>query len=285
MTNPNTPSPLPGFLTQGTAKGALVSGNRLYLADGANGLLICDVTAPDQPILLGRAAVSNALRTRLFGNRAIVAGGSAGFFIIDISNPSAPVILGSVNTPGFTVDAAIKDQIAYIGDQNSLRIYDISNPAAPIFMTQITDPSALPGTPLAVWAYGTEVFENYLYVTDPARGLHVFDLSNPTSPRRVGGNAILDSQNLKILGGKIFMTGTAPSLAMLSPFSAQFDFDGNAHFTRAGFSMTLRGTPGAVIRIQRSSLLPNWQDWRTITLPPTPVEVIDDKNAGEARRF
>jgi hypothetical protein len=49
--------------------------------------------------------------------------------------------------------------------------------------------------------------------------------------------------------------------------------------------MTLRGTPGAVIRIQRSSLLPNWQDWRTITLPPTPVEVIDDQNAGEARRF
>jgi len=285
ITNPNTPSPLPGFLTQGTAKGALVSGSRLYLAAGANGLLICDVSAPDQPKLLGRAAVSNALKARLFGNRAIVAGGSAGFFIIDVSNPSAPSILGSVNTPGFTVDVAVKNQVAYVGDQNSLRIYDISNPAAPVFLRQFTDPSALPGMALSVWAYGAEALGNYLYVTDPARGLHVYDLTDPASPRRVGGNAILDSQNLKVIGGKIFMTGSAPSLAVLSPFSPEFDFGGGSHFIDGKFSMSVRGTPGAVIRIQRSPLLSNWQDWRTITLPATPVDVVDDQTTGEERQF
>ena len=73
-----------------------MSDNIVYVAGGESGLLIIDVSNPQNPVLLGSYGTSGyAYSVFVSNNIAYVAAWDAGLQIIDVSNPQYPSFLGS----------------------------------------------------------------------------------------------------------------------------------------------------------------------------------------------
>jgi hypothetical protein len=100
-----SPTALSSISIPGYANNVDVNGNYAYVAAGATGLQVVDVSNPQAPVIVGaKDTPGNANDIRIAGNLAYIADGSAGLQILDISNPTAPVIVGSVDTPGEAQD-------------------------------------------------------------------------------------------------------------------------------------------------------------------------------------
>jgi hypothetical protein len=112
-----------------------VSSTHAFVACGAGGLAVVDITNPAFLNLVG--SYGTDVRTvSLDGNRlGIVNEGD--FEILDITNPADPVFLGSHPAPsssGF-FDAVLRGDVAYTGFLDRIERLDISDPAA-IALTQ-----------------------------------------------------------------------------------------------------------------------------------------------------
>ncbi|MGH8103884.1 MAG: Ig-like domain-containing protein, partial [bacterium] len=167
---------IPGF-----ANNVDVSGDYAYVAAGATGLQVVDVSNRSNPRVVAALDTSgNANDVKVVGTTAYIADGSAGLRIIDITNPLAPVLRGTLDTAGIAQDVVIKDRLAYVADGAAgLRIIDVSNPTAPSLRGSVDTPGTAKGVdvaldrPLAVIADGTG-------------GIRVVDVTNPAAPTIVG---------------------------------------------------------------------------------------------------
>ena len=87
---------IPGF-----ANAADVSGDTAYVAAGAGGLQVVNVTDRTQPAIVGDVEIAgNANDVHVSGTVAYVAAGSAGLYAVDVSDRSAPAVIGSVEPMG-----------------------------------------------------------------------------------------------------------------------------------------------------------------------------------------
>src|SRR5439155_7700771 len=110
-----TPAPLSFVDIPGFANNIDVSGNYAYVAAGAAGLEIVDVTNHSSPrIVASRSLPGNANDVKVVGNYAYVASGSAGLQIVNVANPFGPVIAGSLSTGGVAWDVVVKGTRAYV---------------------------------------------------------------------------------------------------------------------------------------------------------------------------
>ena len=78
-----------------------VTGSHAYVAGGADGLYVIDVSRNAHPERI--AAVDprgEAKGVYVVSSHAYVADGSAGLQVIDVRDPARPRIIGSVETPG-----------------------------------------------------------------------------------------------------------------------------------------------------------------------------------------
>ena len=90
------PTPPPG---EPYAWGVASVGDYTYLADGAAGLKIYDVSDPDAPTLVGSYDTPGEARdVAVVGGYAYVADGSAGVQVIDVVDPAMPRLVGSCPT-------------------------------------------------------------------------------------------------------------------------------------------------------------------------------------------
>ncbi|MBK8167754.1 MAG: hypothetical protein IPK64_17545 [bacterium] len=73
-------------------------GDLAYVANGAAGLQVIDVSAPESPRIIGQVALTGtAYDVVVRDNVAYVAAGSAGLKIVDVSDPTAPLVVGGVD--------------------------------------------------------------------------------------------------------------------------------------------------------------------------------------------
>ena len=78
--------------TPGDALGLAVVGQYAYVADGASGLQVVDVSSPTTPVIVGAAPTpGSAGGVVVAGTYAYVPMGAAGLRVIDVSVPGAPV--------------------------------------------------------------------------------------------------------------------------------------------------------------------------------------------------
>ncbi len=80
--------------TQGSARDVQLVGVLAYVADGAGGLRLFDLTDPGSPAPLGSLpplAGGSALAVEVIGTRAYVANGDPGVQIVDVSDPALPI--------------------------------------------------------------------------------------------------------------------------------------------------------------------------------------------------
>jgi len=145
--------------TSGTANKVAVSGNYAYVADGASGLQIIDISNSESPTSTATIATTGyAYGADLYDNYVLLAEGTAGFRIIDITDPTNATTTVTIDTPGTAKQVVASGNFAYVADTTSFRIYDISTIAVPVLRGTIatTDTNSV--------AAGSD---NYIFASSP----------------------------------------------------------------------------------------------------------------------
>lgn len=160
-----------------------------FIAAGACGLFIVDITQPQSIFKVGRLKTAGwAEDVTVVGNRAYVAAHDGGFLIADVSDPSSPEVLSRVgrNNPRFgsALDVVIRNdesgRIAFVGTSRGLFIIDVSRAKKPSLLgfkasrdeAKIVQDVAIDG--------------GRAYVAWWRKGVAIFDVEDLSSPRKIG---------------------------------------------------------------------------------------------------
>ena len=147
------------------------------------------------------------------------------------------------------------------------------------------DPVRVGGYDTSGNAFQVAVSGNYVYVADNAAGLQVIDVSNPASPRRVGGDSLVDARGLILAGTNVFVAAGYDGLVILDLFRPSLRLEPVSPQQPSGFRLFVRGDAGLSVRIQRSANLRDWEDWQAPTLGATPSELSDLDAGAVSDRF
>lgn len=177
--------------------GVWAKDNALYVASASSGVVVFDISKPEEPRLLrsypgGRIDVHTVFveGERLY---AMSPGPQPRTLIYDIGNPTVPVLLGAYAEPGVLTNAQVgfpHDALAYEGRlyinhwSGGYLIVDVSEPAEPKKLSTYTYPYATSHAN-AVGRIGERLIafeggENW------GAHLRVLDVTDPTNPRRIG---------------------------------------------------------------------------------------------------
>jgi hypothetical protein len=226
------------FDTPGSANGTAVVGNTLYVAQGANGLGIFDVTNPAAVTPLGSYPTGSFCTfVQVQDNLAYLAG-NFGLIIVDVTNPALPVLRGSYSVGDTTYEMQLVGDEVYIAGLSGGFRLDVSNPAAPQPLAQFSPAS---GFSIAVQNGSAFLAERFvglrvltadtlealylvqnagfsmklhlvgdlLYVVDLGGGVRVWDLSDPANPTYVSDTATPpNSQDLAVVGDAAFVVNS-----------------------------------------------------------------------------
>ncbi len=122
------------------------------------------------------------------GPYAYVADGTAGLRVFDMSDPAAPVPTAALPASGFRANKIkIAGELAFVlfdsanisSAVQKMNIYNLTEPSSPKLLSTIGDDGDLS------YARGLAVSGGYLYLTNYAKGLQVFDINDPTAPYSV----------------------------------------------------------------------------------------------------
>jgi hypothetical protein len=164
-----------GYADGGGGVHMKLSGNYVYGAADWDGLTVCDVNTPTNPVLVGWWLTPDiAINVDVSGNYAYVTANSEGLRVIDVSSPSSPVDVGAWGG-GYAYCVAVSGTYAYT-TVYVLRVLDISTPSNPVQVGGLS----LPGV-----TEGMDIVGSYAYLAN-ADGLLVLDISTPTNPLVVG---------------------------------------------------------------------------------------------------
>ncbi|HBV62832.1 MAG TPA: hypothetical protein DEF45_07395, partial [Rhodopirellula sp.] len=225
------------FDTIGNARAIAIAGMTAYVADGAGGLRVLDVTDPSSITELGAYdAAANAKSVAIQGTVAYVANGAEGLLVLDITDPAAITKLGSFDTAGDAKSVAIQGMTAYVADgSNGLLVLDVTDPAA------ITQYSRFVAAP-AGDAQFIEINDNTAYLADGTEGLRVLDITDPAAITEDGffdtnGNA----NSVAIRGTTAYVTDEVAGLRVL-------DITDPAAITEQGFFDTTGNAKSVAIQ-------------------------------------
>ena len=205
----STPQTL-GFVSiPGFANSVAVSGNYAYVAAGAAGLQVVDVTDRSNPRVVAALDTSgNANDVKVVGNLVYVADGSAGLRIISVTNPLVPVLVGTVDTPGDARHVFVSGNYAYVADgPGGFKVIDVAVAASP----RIIGSADTLGE-----AQGLDVAGTIVVVAEGPAGVQLLDVTDPANPviqgaLSYGGNA----RGVAIQGNYLFVADYSRSLTVI----------------------------------------------------------------------
>ncbi len=233
----DTPFPLQetgAYDTLGLARQVAVDGNIAYIADGARGLQIIDVSDPAAPQLLAvfdTPPTSFPPDTRgvtLHNGDAYLTDYRHGLLIVDVNNPASPQLRGSLSLPSCDTGSVVfSGNTAFCIDSVDAYLYsiNINNPAYP---------DVLDGQPFGRFD-DIALSGNYVYLADSNLGqIQVVDVALP--------------QILTPVGAPLNVPGNPQSVAVAS----------NYLYSAAGaagllvFDISIPTTPTLVARLDTS---------------------------------
>jgi hypothetical protein len=172
-----------------------VSDSHAYVVHRDIGLSIVDITDPASPIVDSYLDMAGDARGVYgYGDYIYVADGYEGIEIVDVQDPTNPIIVGNYHpgTRSFFREVFIADSLAYVANAISPRrmtILDLSDPINPAVLGEYY----VPGNPFFIRVEG-----NYAYLLMESVGLHIIDVTDPTTP--VFAGAFNESAPLNIWG-------------------------------------------------------------------------------------
>jgi len=183
-----TPGELSSLSIPGTANSVAVSGNYAYVAAGAAGLQVVDVSNRQNPTVIGALDTAGDARDiKVVGNLAYVADGPGGLCVIDVSNPLSPVLVGVAPVNGGAHDLVVDNNRAYVAaDASGLQILDVNNAAAPFLLGTLATLGR---------ARGVDISGNLAVIAiesadGPDGAILVGDVSNSSAPQSMGSVTI-----------------------------------------------------------------------------------------------
>jgi hypothetical protein len=158
-----------------------VSENLAYVAAGAAGLGIVDVSNPAQPVLTGALDTQGyAEGIAVQGSTVYLADGPYGLRVIDATHPAEPVEIGSAYTLHYIFDVVVAGNYAYLAAGGSgLLVVDITNPGQPVEVRQFDT---------AGYVYGVAISGSTIYLADAWEGVQIVSIANPASPVKKGNS-------------------------------------------------------------------------------------------------
>jgi hypothetical protein len=216
----NQTQPLPALLGTvaqgGASRGVAVLGNYAYATNQATvqTFEIFDITVPTAPVKLGGLDMpAQALCSPVVAGQIAYVGINSvtvAIQIVDVSNPKAPVLLRGLNNTGTTANVlALSGNYLYSGQGggagNTLRIWDVSDPANPVARGVL----ALTGTVTlqAIVLQGKYAFVSGTQSVAGTAGLHIVDISDPTTPVLVATyNAVASVRGILAAGKYLYIT-------------------------------------------------------------------------------
>jgi hypothetical protein len=211
--------------TDGYANNVDVNGNYAYVAAGAAGLHIVDISNRSNPRILSSVDTpGNANDVRVVDQIAYIADGRSGLQIVDVQDPTNAVLVGSLDTPGEAFDVRVVDRIAYIADSfNGLQIIDVANALQPRLLGGVDTPGISRGVDLV----GT------LAAVADGRTLQMIDVQDPANPQILGALGLDgDTKDVAVRGNWAYVAAFTGGLQIV-------DFTDPANPTLAG------GLPGS----------------------------------------
>ncbi|MHA1187077.1 MAG: LVIVD repeat-containing protein, partial [Candidatus Heimdallarchaeota archaeon] len=147
-----------------------------FLADGANGLQIINISDLQNPYLVGNFPTSNRIfKVIVKGNFAYLLSGNFNLFqIVNVSNPSSPFLVSEIDFKSESglnfIDFVLVDNFVFIITLLSLIAIDVTDPSS------ISEVSRLEG----ISGSYIEVYNEYAVVSSGSK-LKFFNISNPYS--------------------------------------------------------------------------------------------------------
>ena len=164
-----------------------------YNSTGVKPIRIIDITNPASPVFKWEFNPTDTTWVHAFhirGNKMYTSGWGGKVEIYDISNlaSQAPSLLGVINGNSTNHSTWTSEDGKFLYScretfDGDLRVYDVQNPATPFLIRTIKAGDLGLN---AVTPHNPVVMGNYLYVSWYQAGIQVFDLTDPTFPRRVG---------------------------------------------------------------------------------------------------
>ncbi len=244
ISNPANPTQVHSYHTRQFAKSVAVATPYVYVTDTAGGLRILDSSnatevgyydLSDSPH--GDHLAANVVAVA--GDRAFVIVDQQSMHVVDISDRTSPHKLAAYDSP-VAMPFAVKvvDNYAYVADLNrGLAVVHLGDPAG----LQVV--GRWEGTGSQV--YGVDVKGSYAYVLE--NGLQVIDISDPTTPTRVGhSNEVIDYKYITVDGNYAYAISNGRGLFIFDvsvPTNPRYI--SNYRFNGATYglsSATVRGT-------------------------------------------
>jgi hypothetical protein len=117
LASPDT-MPVGWIDTPSNARSLFIQGNQAYVADGRAGLIIIDITSPDDLVIVGQYDTRDyASAVCVSGGKAYVADGDGGLVVIDVSNPREPILYGSLDV-SYASGVFVRNDTVYVADRD-----------------------------------------------------------------------------------------------------------------------------------------------------------------------
>ncbi len=216
VSRPQIPQQLASFTLAGEATAVQVSDGYAYLALPKAGLSVLDVRDPSNLREVGRFR-GEVRDLAVAQGHAYLANGTTGLTVVDISQPQTPRWLGSVNHIGASLELSYDDgYIALHNDRSEITLIDVRNPKALKIVAvhhagqasnaiALAQKQVLSGTDTGIEVidfsapvpnvvniganFGGSrravIRDHILYVADWFSGLHLYDITEPASPRHL----------------------------------------------------------------------------------------------------
>lgn len=194
-------------ITPGEARSVCVSGDYAYIADGAKGLSVVDISdVPESGKVLTYTKVGEyttdsdfSYNVFLEGATLYLATGESGLNKIDVSNPNSPAYINKIESPLTGDDVCVAGNYTFMLDRDKgLRIFDSSDPSYPLLRSFLAYVG--PANDMAVSG-------NCAYIADSTGTIAIVDVTNPLAPVLTTTIASPSPRKLFISGNVLYIAG------------------------------------------------------------------------------
>ncbi|MFP4379424.1 MAG: beta-propeller domain-containing protein [Candidatus Sumerlaeia bacterium] len=254
ISNPAVPHLMDEVITPWKNTHILLDTPYIYVANGAGGLIVVDVSDPSDMVVISTYHFESFEPERLSKKGDILFCTDPpydGVRVIDVSNPLAPESLKKLIPPQHTNMAQVYENVLFVGSLNmGIFMHNISNPENPSLI------SLLGGVH---WATEMDFENGFGYVASGSYGLKILDVNNPESPLVVGTSTeVSNADGVTVSGNMAFVANSSDGLAILDVSNSSSPIllyeqaldDGCMHTTLHGLYAYVSGGDGGLHIVQ-----------------------------------
>ncbi len=272
-----------GFVSLHSASEVAAYGRYAYALASGSDLHVIDLSHPANPTQrLAAKLPLEPIKLAASSNRLCAAVSQRGLWVFDTTRPGATVPLGVLSTNWFSVNGvAISGDSVYVADRSSgLQIIDISDPVHPRWVGQFTRTY----NHVILDVDGVAVCGPTAYVADAGQ-LDILSVTNPAASVRLSSVYDVPGEAVAVSSNKILVAEGRQGLGILEQIPPAPVLGGSPRFDSAGWHFSVFGQAGREIRLQRSTDLRAWTDWKTVTATGTWQDVLDQAAALQQSQF